>query len=72
MTASRRTAADITGITWSTRSDVYTTNAIPAVQYLFATYPTNGTYTSAIFDTVNAAPIFTNVLFNSVVPSGGS
>lgn len=64
--------ADAMAYTWSTRTDVYTTNVIPAVQYLFTTYPTNGVYVSTIFDTHNSAPVYSNMFWNSVLPSGAS
>ncbi|MCE9614981.1 MAG: prepilin-type N-terminal cleavage/methylation domain-containing protein [Lentisphaerae bacterium] len=65
------TAGTAAAENWSTRSDVYTTNSIPAVWATWVTYPTNGTYTSAIFDTQHNAAPFTGIAWNSVIPSGG-
>ncbi len=64
------TATDAQASTWSSRSDVYTTNAIPGLEWLWGTYMTNAVYTSGIFDSGRASPTYSTVAWNGAVPSG--
>ena len=64
------TEADISNAVWSTRGEVQATNCVYAVQYLFTTYPTNGSYTSRIFDTHLDDPDYSEIDWNEDVPSG--
>ncbi|MGQ9663181.1 MAG: PulJ/GspJ family protein [Kiritimatiellia bacterium] len=63
---------DVTADVWSTRPDVITTNKIWAVRCLATSYPTNGAYTSRIFDTKLNEPQYTELSWNADVPSGSS
>lgn len=68
--ASSPTETTISTATWSSRTDVIATNEVYACGELFATYPTNGLYTSAIFDTQLTAPGYSNMTWTSVAPTG--
>jgi len=69
--ASPPTEADLLDPEWSARGDVMTTNCIFGVQYLYTTYPTNGTYISQVFDTHLDTPAYSEMDWNEYVPSGG-
>lgn len=62
--------ADTVSSTWSARADVFTTNMLNGIQYLFTTYPTNGVYTSAIFDTTMTAPNYLTIDWSENLPIG--
>ena len=66
------TVTDLTTGTWSSRGDVMVTNSVLAVYGIFATYPTNGTYTSQIVDTHQTAPAYSALTWNQYVPGGTS
>lgn len=60
----------VTTATWSTLPDLVTTAAIPSVAGLFVSHPTNGTYTSAIFDTHVASPSYSTMGWSNILSSG--
>jgi prepilin-type N-terminal cleavage/methylation domain-containing protein len=62
-------ASDARAAVWSTNLNVITTNKLFAVQYIQTTYPTNGTYTSEIFDTTKASPTYNQMSWNAVTSS---
>ena len=64
------TFADAMLPNWSSLPDVYSTNVTFAVASLFATYPTNGLYTTRIFDAAQDAPNYLNLGWNEVLPMG--
>ena len=57
---------------WSGRGDVILTNCLYAVQSLYTTYPTNGTYVSTIIDTHAAAPVYQDLNWRASAASGSS
>lgn len=59
-------------LSWSARGDVTASAGIASIQYLYATYPSNGLYNSTIFDTTLAAPGYSAMGWNPVLPSGTS
>ncbi|MCX7591649.1 MAG: hypothetical protein N2255_08485, partial [Kiritimatiellae bacterium] len=65
-------ASDAANPVWSSRPDVISTNKLWAVRCLATSYPTNGTYTSCIFDTKLGAPEYSEMSWNASVPSGAS
>lgn len=62
-------AADLTDLTWTDRGDVISSNYVIAVARLASTYPTNGTYTSAIYDTHVARPDYRTMSSRWVMPT---
>ncbi|MBL7114656.1 MAG: hypothetical protein ISS35_02730 [Kiritimatiellae bacterium] len=56
---------------WSSRTDVIATNKIYGVRAMYASYPTNGTYTSAAFDTHMDSPSFSTISWNAITPTDG-
>jgi hypothetical protein len=54
---------------WSTKPLTVSDN-LYAVYGIYTTYPTNGTFTSQVFDTKIAAPTYTAISWNSEKPSG--
>lgn len=62
--------ADVTDSAWSVRGDVTVTNRLYAVKYIYTSYPTNGVFTSQVFDTQLEAPTYTTIGWESVVPWG--
>ena len=62
------TAAEAAEETWSSRSNILSYAAIVGVPYLYTTLPTNGTYTSRIFDTHYANPAYNQIQCEAVVP----
>ena len=62
--------ADLAAETWSSRGDVIPTNRVHAVQYLFTTYPTNGTFISQILDTGMDAPLYTDINWHDQLNGG--
>lgn len=63
-------ASVVSDVTWSTRSDVKQTNALCGVQAIYATYPTNGMFTSRIYDTQMTAPAYSAINWSVTTPSG--
>jgi prepilin-type N-terminal cleavage/methylation domain-containing protein len=57
---------------WSTRSDVQTQDAILGIYSLYSTYPTNGVYTSTIFDTQTASPNYSAFEWSASTLNGTS
>lgn len=65
------TVADFEAATWSVRSDVVASPAVFAVEYVFAGYPPEGTFTSQIFDTLLPWPAsFESLDWTAHVPEG--
>jgi len=62
--------ADLAAETWSSRGDVVATNAVHAVQYLYTTYPTNGTFTSQVLDTNMDTPDYTDIDWHDQLDGG--
>ena len=63
-------ADDADDAIWSTRGDVVGAPGIASVQYMYATYPSNGVYTSSIFDSVLDAANYQAIDWSEVLPSG--
>jgi len=61
-------SADTTGSVWSARADLHVTNRLYAVQYMYASYPSTGIYTTAAFDTHRDTPTYSSLDFSSDVP----
>jgi len=55
---------------WISKPNVISTNAILAVRYLWTSYPTNGFYTSPIFDTHMNAPAYSTIIWNATAGGG--
>jgi prepilin-type N-terminal cleavage/methylation domain-containing protein len=64
--------ADLLDATWSDKSNVNALDAVLGVRCLFTRHPTNGTYTSGIFDTGIETPGYSTMTWNSDEPSGTS
>ena len=62
-------ASDVSDADWSAKSYI-ATNAIFAVKDIWTSYPTNGTYVSAIFDTRLETPAYSYMDWSEVLPSG--
>lgn len=65
------TAADAQAADWSTKP-VTTSSSLLGIMGLYTYYPTNGLFTSQIFDTKSDAPVYSTVSWNSIRPSGTS
>lgn len=57
---------------WSARADVVGSDAAYGVEFLYAAYPTNGVFTSQIFDTHQTAPAYRTVGWNIANTSGSA
>lgn len=64
-------AADAQAANW-TGKDYYPTNAIFAVYGFCTYYPSNGLFTSQIFDTKIETPIYSNISWNATLPANTS
>ncbi len=62
------TIEDLRAPVWSSRADVAPTPSVLAVEYVFSGHPPEGTYTTQIFDTRVAQPVFHSFDWNAVVP----
>lgn len=63
-------AADCAAAVWSTRPDVVQTNCVLGVYTMYTTYPSNGLFTSQVFDTHLDAPSYSRVDWDETMPSG--
>jgi len=63
------TPGDVTAADWSGRGDLKATNRLFAVQYLYTSYPSNGVYTSGIYDTHLDSPSYDSINWNADVPA---
>ncbi len=70
--ASIPTDADLVADIWSSRGDVLSSNAVIGVDALVTSLAPTGTYISAIFDTHCAAPAYSELNWDAVVPEGCS
>ncbi len=70
--SSTPTTGDLTTAIWSSRSDVISTNSLYAVSALWSYYPTNGQFISQIIDTKQSSPNYTDISWNSTIPSDAS
>ncbi|MDA0989327.1 MAG: prepilin-type N-terminal cleavage/methylation domain-containing protein [Verrucomicrobia bacterium] len=68
--ASAPDEAAMKAATWSARGDVASYSGIQGVEALFITYPTNGVYTSTIFDTAQSSPAYDSLSWSEVAPFG--
>jgi hypothetical protein len=57
---------------WSARTDVTSLTSVVSTEAMFATYPTNGLYTSRVFDTAQDAPSYSTIDWSAVKPTGSS
>jgi hypothetical protein len=62
------TSADAQAADWSSKA-VSTSSSLIGVYALWTTYPTNGLFTSQIFDTKIAAPVYSTISWSSVKPT---
>ncbi len=56
--------ADTTDLTWSGKTNLEYSSKLPIIRELYTYYPSNGYYTSGIFDTTKADPDFREILWN--------
>jgi prepilin-type N-terminal cleavage/methylation domain-containing protein len=68
--ASLPTATNLAAAAWSGRSDVLPCSAVIGVEHIYTTLPATGTYVSAIFDTHDSAPAYSEITSDAYVPSG--
>jgi len=68
------TLADVTNVTWSASTNLETSSRLPCLYGMYTFYPSNGTYTSGIFDTTKANPTYSEIAWNRFIgetaPSG--
>ncbi|MFC1453378.1 hypothetical protein ACFLSJ_08560 [Verrucomicrobiota bacterium] len=62
------TAADVIDPDWSSKANVIVTNRLYGVSSLYTTYPTNGYYTSGIFDTHHPSPQYARIDWDADTP----
>lgn len=60
----------LTDATWSGRPDLETRDRLYALERVYVLAPSNGTFTSQIADTQLSAPVYQDIAWNSVRPSG--
>ena len=65
------TAADAQAADWSSKS-TYPSSNLYGVYAVYCNYPSNGLYTSQIFDTKIDTPIYSTVSWNGIYPYGTS
>lgn len=63
-------AAVCQSATWSTNAAVLATNRVPGVEMLATTYPADAFYLSGVFNTALDAPVYSDMSWNAVKPSG--
>lgn len=61
------TSADAQAASWSAKP-YYTTNILYGIYGVYTTYPTNGLFTSQIFDTKIDAPAYSTISWNAYTP----
>lgn len=64
------TLADVADADWSAKP-YFSTNIVIGLQYLWVSYPTNGTYISEIFDTKVDAPEYSAITWSEYIPAAG-
>jgi hypothetical protein len=67
---SAATPGDTIAPIWSSKTNLVVSDRLYGVQYLYTSYPTNGLYTSRIFDTHKSAPAYSTMSWDSVMPHG--
>lgn len=63
------TSADAAAANWSAKTVIQSPN-LYGVCALYTTYPTNGLFTSQIFDTKIDTPVYSTISWNATCPSG--
>jgi hypothetical protein len=63
---------DLTTATWSTKTNVVSTNVIYATQWLYTYYRTNGYHTSPVIDTKLTAPAYSQMSWVSDKPGNST